>query len=117
MGLEFRPDGKRLASAPRGYANKMLAILDIASGGPLFNVGPLEKHIDALAFTPDGKRIIATGAQRSVRFFDAQSGTLLLALDRATRTVNPEVSSDGRVLGGFAATGYRYIDLASSRRP
>jgi WD40 repeat protein len=114
IGLEFSPDGKRLASAPRGNVNKMLAIFDIASGGPLFNVGPLEKHIDGLAFTPDGKRIIATGAQRSVRVFDAQSGTLLLNLDRATRTVNPEVSSDGRVLGWFEATGYRYIALETA---
>jgi WD40 repeat protein len=111
MGLEFSPDGKRIASAPRGNVNKMLAIFDIASGGPLFNAGPLEKHIDGLSFTPDGKRIIATGAQRSLRVFDTQSGTLLLNLDRATRTVNPAFSNDGRILGWFEATGYQHILL------
>lgn len=111
MGLEFSPDGKRIASAPRGNVNKFLSVFDIASGGALFNVGPLEKHVDGLAFTPDGNRVIASGAQMKIRIFDAANGALLFALDRPVHTVTPAVSSDGRLMGWFEPTAYKYIYL------
>jgi WD40 repeat protein len=76
MGLEFSPDGKRIASAPRGNVNKFLAVFDIDKDRPLFNAGPFDKHFSGLAFTPDGKRVIATGPQMAGRMFDASTGEL-----------------------------------------
>jgi len=111
MGLEFSPDGKRIASAPRGNVNKFLGVFDIAEGRAVFRAGPFENYIAGLAFTPDGKRIAATGPQKDVRLFDAETGTVVLTLKRTDHTARPAVSRDGTILGWSEAAGYRFIDL------
>ena len=88
MGLEFSPDGKRIASAPRGNVNKFLSVFDIENAKPLFTGGPFAHYIAGLAFTPDGKRVIATGPIQDVRLFDATTGTVVLKLTRGAMTAN-----------------------------
>jgi WD40 repeat protein len=111
MGLEFSPDGKRIASAPRGNVNKFLSVFDVAEGKPLFNAGPFGNYVAGLAFTPDGKRVAATGPQKDVRLFDAVTGAVVLTLKRPDHTARPAVSRDGRLLGWSERAGYRFIDL------
>jgi WD40 repeat protein len=111
MGLEFSPDGKRIASAPRGNVNKFLSVFDVADGKSLFIAGPFGEYVAGLAFTPDGKRVAATGPQKDVRLFDTTTGDVVLALKRPDHTAKPAVSRDGRLLGWSEPAGYRYIDL------
>jgi WD40 repeat protein len=111
MGLEFSPDGKRIASAPRANVNKFLAVFDVADGKQVFNAGPFEQYVAGLAFTPDGKRVAATGPQKDVRLFDVATGEVVLTLKRPDHTAKPGVSRDGRVLGWSEPGGYRFIDL------
>jgi len=111
MGLEFSPDGKRIASAPRGNVNRFLAVFDIERGNPLFNAGPFGGYVAGLAFTADGKRVAATGVEKLVRLFDAGTGEVMLGLTRSESTAKPTVSRDGRLLGWSEPGGYRYIDL------
>jgi len=111
MGLEFSPDGKRIASAPRGNVNRFLAVFDIAREERLFNAGPFGGYVVGLAFTPDGKRIAATGVEKLVRVFDAATGEVVLALNRPESTAKPAISRDGRLLGWSEPGGYRFIDL------
>ncbi len=111
MGLEFSPDGKCIASAPRANVNKFLAVFDVAAGKPRFNAGPLAHYVAGLAFTPDGKRVAATGPLRDVRLFDAATGVVVFALGRPHHTAKPAVSRDGRLLGWNEPGGYRFIDL------
>jgi DNA-binding beta-propeller fold protein YncE len=114
MGLEFSPDGKRIASAPRGNINKFLAVFDVADGKLLFNAGPFQNYVAGLAFTPDGKRVVATGPQKNVRLFDAASGEVVLSISRSNHTAKPAVSRDGRLLGWNEPSGYHYIVLANN---
>jgi WD40 repeat protein len=114
MGLDFSPDGRRIASAPRGNVNKFLSVFDITEGKPLFHAGPFENYIAGLAFTPDGQRVIATGPQKDVRLFDAATGAVILTLKRPDHTAKPAVSRDGRLLGWSEASGYQFIDLAKA---
>jgi WD40 repeat protein len=111
MGLEFSPDGKRIASAPRGNVNKLLAVFDVAEAEPRFNTGPLPGYITGLAFSPDGKRLAATGAEKLLRLFDTTTGEILLALNRPGRGANPAFSRDGRLLGWSEPDGYCFIEL------
>jgi tricorn protease-like protein len=111
MGLEFSPDGKRIASAPRGNVNRFLAVFDVAQGKPLFNAGPFQGYIVGMAFTPDGKRIAATGVEKLVRLFDSTTGEIILTLNRPAMAYRPGFSRDGRLLGWSEQAGYRYIDL------
>ena len=115
MGLQFSPDGKRIASAPRGNVNRFLAVFDIEEGKPLFNAGPFGNYVAGLAFTPDGKRVVATGPQKDVRIFNASTGEVVLTLKRPDHTAHPAVSRDGRLLGWFESDGYRFIDLGKKR--
>jgi WD40 repeat protein len=111
MGLEFSPDGKRIASAPRGNVNKFLSVFDIAEGKSLFIAGPFVNYVAGLAFTPDGKRVAATGPNKDVRLFDAVTGEVVLTLPRPDHTAKPAFSRDGRLLGWTEPGGYQFIDL------
>jgi WD40 repeat protein len=111
MGLEFSPDGKRIASAPRGNVNKFLAVFDIEQGKLLFNAGPFADYVAGLAFTPDGKRIAATGCEKVLRIFDAATGEIVLPLKRPECGAKPGITRDGRLLGWSEPAGYHYIDL------
>jgi WD40 repeat protein len=114
MGLEFSPDGKRIASAPRANVNKFLSVFDIAQGKSLFVAGPFTEYVAGLAFTPDGRRVAATGPQKDVRLFDAATGAVVLTLKRPDHTAKPAVSGDGRLLGWSEPGGYRFIDLGKN---
>jgi WD40 repeat protein len=111
MGLEFSPDGKRIASAPRGNVNRFLAVFDIEQGKPVFNAGPFGGYVVGLAFTPDGKRVVATGVEKLVRLFDVATGEVMLGLARSESTAKPAVFRDGRLLAWSEPGGYRFIDL------
>ncbi len=117
MGLEFSPDGKRIASAPRGNVNKFLGVFDIAGKNALFNAGPFGHYVAGLAFTPDGKRIVATGCENLLRLFDATTGQIVLTWDRPECGAIPGVTQDGRLVGWSEPAGYMYIDLDSKEKP
>jgi WD40 repeat protein len=111
MGLEFSPDGKQIASAPRGNINKFLAVFEVADGRKLFNAGPFAGYVAGLAFTPDGKRIAATG-EGNVRLFNASTGEVVLTLKRDRPTARPAVSRDAKLIGWNELGGFRFIDLS-----
>lgn len=112
MGLEFSPDGARIASAPRGNVNKFLGVFDVASGQALFNAGPFGHYVVGLAFTPDGRRIAATGCEKVLRLFDAATGVVVLTWPRVECGARPAFSRDGNLLGWSEPDGFKYIDLA-----
>jgi len=116
MGLEFSPDGKRIASAPRGNVNKFLAVFDVDADQPLFNAGPFPNYITGLAFSPDGRRIAATGCEKRLRLFDAATGDILLEIERPDCGSKPAFSSDGEILGWSEPLGYRFIDLKNPHK-
>ena len=111
MGLEFSPDGKRIASAPRGNVNKFLSVFDVADAKSLFVAGPFPQYVAGMAFTSDGKRVVATGPDMSVRLFDAATGEVMLNLKRAEHTAKPGVAANGRLIGWSEQSGFKYIDL------
>lgn len=82
MGLQYSPDGARIASAPRGIVSKFFGIFDAVTGQALCNKGPFAHYVVGLAFTPDGKRVAATGCENVLRIFDAATGEIVLSLSR-----------------------------------
>lgn len=71
-GMAFSPDGRRAASA-RGDEVKLW---EIPSGReiltlPVLDPGARDMGIAALAFTPDGRRLLAAGRNGSVQAWDA----------------------------------------------
>ena len=115
MGLKFSPDGKQIASAPRGNVNKFLAVFDVTQDEPKFNVGPFGHYVAGLAFSPDGQRIAATGCEKVLRLFDASTGETVLSIKREDCGSAPAFSHDGQLLGWSEPSGFMYIDLG--KRP
>jgi hypothetical protein len=113
MGLKFSPDGKKIASAPRGNVNKFLAVFDVTQNEPLFNAGPFGNYVVGLSFSPDGKRIAATGCENVVRLFDAATGDVVLSFNRPGCSAEPAFSHDGRLLGWNEPAGFFFIDLVA----
>lgn len=111
MGLEFSPDGRRIASAPRGNVNKFLAVFGVDREEPDFNAGPFGHYIAGMSFSPDGQRIAATGCEKLFRIFDSHTGDIALALKRKECGAKPGFSSDGRLLGWNEPDGFYFIDL------
>ena len=111
MGLEFSPDGKKIASAPRGNVNKFLAVFEVTADQPIFNAGPFGNYVVGLSFTPDGKRIAATGCENVVRLFDAATGDVVLTFNRPGCSAEPAFSHDGHLLGWNEPAGFFFIDL------
>lgn len=117
MGLEFSPDGKRIASAPRGNVNKFLAVFEVTQPNPLFNAGPFQDYVAGMAFTPDGKRIAVTSCEKELRLFDASTGEIVLALKRAACGAKPAFTHDGRLLGWSEPEGFFYVNLVEKPKP
>jgi WD40 repeat protein len=115
MGLKFSPDGKQIASAPRGNVNKFLAVFDVTQDEPKFNVGPFGHYVAGLAFSPDGQRIAATGCEKVLRLFDAATGETVLSIKREDCGSAPAFSHDGQLMGWSEPSGFMYIDLG--KRP
>jgi WD40 repeat protein len=116
MGLEFSPDGQRIASAPRGNVNKFLAVFDVEQSSLLFNAGPFGNYIAGMAFAPDGTRILATGCEKQVRIFNAATGELRLSLSRTECSTSPGILRDGSLFGWSEPAGFLYVDLAATQK-
>ncbi|MCA9262261.1 MAG: hypothetical protein KDA60_00370 [Planctomycetales bacterium] len=113
MGLQFSPDGHRIASAPRGNVNKVLAVFDVAQGNQLSDAGPFECYVHGLAFSSDGKRVVGTACDKipAIQFYDAATGELVFVLSRSEPGVMATFSPDGRMFGWSESSGYRLISL------
>jgi WD40 repeat protein len=77
-----------LESLPRLPAARTLHVLDIERGELLRPLEPHERSTRALAFHPDGKRVIAAGGDRRVRVFDLDRGTCLFSLEGHGSTIS-----------------------------
>ncbi len=117
MGLEFSPDGTRIASAPRANVNKFLAVFDVASGEMQFNVGPFPCYVHGGVFTSDGKRILSAHCEKvpMLQLFDSTTGDLVFSLPRAANGSKPSVSHDASILGWSESDGFHFIDLSPAK--
>ncbi|MCO5171553.1 MAG: WD40 repeat domain-containing serine/threonine-protein kinase [Planctomycetes bacterium] len=126
LRLAASPDSTRAVvaiaeDAPGGSRRRrpgVARLLSISPGGGL-RAGPaLEGHayaVSAAAFTPDGRRVLTTSADRSARLFDAETGAQALApRGHAGLVAKVAPSPDGRLLatGGQDGT-LRLWDVAS----
>ena len=81
-------------------------MFDVATGKLLFNAGPFQEYVAGIAFTPDGKRIAATGCEKLQRIFDTTTGEIVLRQVTSPECgTEPAFSRDGRLLGWSESDG------------
>lgn len=106
--LSFRPDGLRLASGSgEPTRGGEVRVWDPASGQHLY--GFTNVHSDAvlaLAWSPDGQRILTGGADRFARVIDAANGRVSSTLEgHSGHVLAVSWRADGRVVATGGADG------------
>ncbi len=99
-GLTYRADGRQLASAGE---DRVVKVWDLAGRPPVSCVGHTAA-IHGLAFHADG-RLISGGADGTLRFWDASSGTELHNLSRPGYSISCiTLAGDNLISGGSDGT-------------
>jgi WD40 repeat protein len=99
--LAWSPDGKTLATA--GLTDRSIILWDVVGKKMLRRLPPLETYtFTHLQFTPDGKRLLSYGTDRTLRTWDVANGKELRSfLCSPLPTPTFTLSRDGRLAAVF----------------
>ena len=67
--IVYSPDGTAIA----GIYGPVLGVVEVKTGNKLAAIKPGKQHFKGLAFTPDGKRLIAVNNDAAVRVYDTKT--------------------------------------------
>jgi WD40 repeat protein len=116
VSLAFSPDGKTLAMQSDGAVAELWSL---ATGKrlPAFEAGARVKSdvVDGgpIAFTPDGRRVIADGGVQGIRIWDAGSGKLIRQLPaEGEEAVALALAPDGGTIAAGDSSGVSFFDAA-----
>jgi RNA polymerase sigma factor (sigma-70 family) len=104
----FSPDGKRLATA---YADGFVRFWDVATGKQLatdlshvrleglMRIDEVRRwDVRAVAFSPDGKRLVSAGGDTAVKVWDPATGKEVRAFHHTDAVLSVAFSPDGTIL-------------------
>jgi WD40 repeat protein len=110
-GVAYSPDGKYLASTLATWSDKEntftdweVRLWDAEAGQPIREFKGHTGAVLALAFSPDGERLVTASYDNTARVWEVSTGKQLLAFDGHTggvRTVAWSRSGDRIVTGGY----------------
>ena len=122
--VAFSPDGTRVAAAsdlrfvaddPRG-GRPLVSVWDLASGQELYTVTGLPNRAWALAFSPDGAKLVVGVEGDFVKVYDAASGEESLSLTgHIGIVIAVAFSPDGTLLATAGIDPPRLWDLATGQ--
>jgi TPR repeat protein/WD40 repeat protein len=107
--VEISPDGRWFASASAADGN--IRIHEIQSGAVLRTVNAGAGSIEALAVTPDSRRIVSANASGEIRLWDVASGQLISEGKGPPQVRSVAVSPDGRFLAVLGDEAVQLIRL------
>jgi WD40 repeat protein len=108
----FSPDGRRVLSG----GGDGLGLWNVSSGALLLSIGTpqysLSNHARAVAFSPDGKYLLAGYRDHKVRLWDADTGVLLRTFEGHREDVTSVAfSPDGQFILSAGSRGSAYSDV------
>jgi WD40 repeat protein len=100
--VAFSPDGARVAARGESWPAKLgdpmdaaVRVWDVASGEELLAFRAPSGRLSGFAFIPDGRALVAGGADKTVLVWDAQTGEVLFTLRGQTPVGGVVFSPDG----------------------
>ena len=107
--LAYSSDSKRIATA----TNKTVTIWDAEMWTEIRSFVGHEGHVERVAFSPDGKRLVSGGKDTTLRIWDVEKGTELTTLrGHVAEVVCLAVSPDGKLIAsGGKDNSIRLWDL------
>jgi len=104
-GVSFNPEGDKLAAC--GYYNSGVQVWETVTGRPVLTLKGHSGFVTAVAFSPDGKRIVTTSEDNTLRLWETEAGQEVLTLKGHTNIVRSVAfSRDGKriISGGWDKT-------------
>ena len=77
----FSPDGKRLAIAGISMFGGLLSVLDVENGREVWQLKGHTQIVEAIAFSPDGKRLASGSGDGTIKLWDLNSGQRNLEIE------------------------------------
>lgn len=108
FGVEFRPDGKRVATAhvPTQQDPGPARVWDAVTGEELFALVGHAGQVTCIAFSPDGSRLATGSVDRTVKLWDAATGQELRTLrGHPAAVMHVMFSADGKRLASVSVDG------------
>jgi WD40 repeat protein len=108
LAMAFSPDGKTLAVAggdavvARDQQAGFLKLLDAENGQERLSLTGHEGRVYAIAFTPDGKTLISGGDDKTVRFWDVETGKERRKVQQSDPVPLVKLSPGGAILALYA---------------
>jgi WD40 repeat protein/serine/threonine protein kinase len=124
--MAFSSDGKRYAAAigsgnwdnaKQTYPDVAVIVCDSQTGKELVRIKGQQSHlIRNVAFSADGKRVISTLDEKTLKVWDSENGQELLTFSEHTKGLTSlAVSSDGKHVASADAGALKVWDAASGQ--
>jgi len=121
LQLAFSPDGRQLVSCgatASGADKHPIRVWDVQSGELVLAI-PFGRNVYRAVYTPDGREIITTGTDRTIQFWNSQTGRKESSIEGWASLVSDlTISSDGQLLAcacGTRITVFRLPDRSPHR--
>jgi WD40 repeat protein len=108
--LALSPDGKTLAVDEGAGGRQALGLWDATTGKELRRLAGHPDTVHALVFSGDGKTLLSSGDDRTVRFWDVATGKQVRVLDQPNPAGEIALAPDGRTLASVAVTKKEWKD-------
>ncbi|HJT34754.1 MAG TPA: hypothetical protein VJ783_22190, partial [Pirellulales bacterium] len=111
--IAISPDGRFLAGACQhnNHAADFVTVWDLATGAPKYTLHGHSREITALAFHPDGIRLVSAAKDESLILWDMDLGQRILTLSSAVGEIScVEFSPDGNLLAALGPQGLQLWD-------
>ena len=105
MAFAFNPEGSLLAVGTRGSIAKCVRVFDVASKEMLWDFSAHGKGVNNVCFSPDGTRLISSGAQVGLKIWEPRTGTLVLEIPVGEPFGAAAFSADGTYIAWACKSG------------
>jgi WD40 repeat protein len=109
--LALSPDGKTLAVDEGAGGRQALSLWDATTGKEVRRLAGHSDTVHALVFSGDGKTLLSSSDDRTVRFWDAATGKQVRVLDQPNPAGEIALAPDGKTLASVAVTKKEWKDV------